>query len=295
MKRLRLKDKNFRRIIIVIILIILIFVYFELINNTTFYKYILDDINSKYETNYNFNNKVIFNTLNKIVNINSLEHKESKEVFKVEKTIEKKEEVKPKKPIIYIYNTHDTESYSLPFVSDYSVTPDVKLASYILKDYLNDFGIESTVEKKSIKKYLNKYNLNYSGCYSASRAYIKEEQKNYDYKILIDLHRDSAKHKYTLYEKNNKKYAKVMFVLTTKHKDYKKNESFVNNINKRINKKYKGLSRGILKRDDVIFNQDLSERAILIELGGVDNTLEEINNTLYVLAKVLSEYIKEEL
>ena len=86
-----------------------------------------------------------------------------------------------------------------------------------------------------------------------------------------------------------------MFVLTTKHKNYKKNEKFVNNINNRINKKYKGLSRGIMKRDDVIFNQDLSSRAILIELGGVDNTLEEINNTLYVLAEILSEYIKEEL
>ena len=164
-----------------------------------------------------------------------------------------------------------------------------------MKDYLNDFGIESFVEKKSIKKYLNKYKLDYTGSYAASRAYMKEELKNNNYKILIDLHRDSARHKYTLYEKNNKKYAKIMFVLTTKHKNYKKNESFVTNINKRIIKKYKGLSRGIIRRDDVIFNQDLSPRAILIELGGVDNTLEEINNTLYVLAKVIKDYIKEEL
>ena len=50
-----------------------------------------------------------------------------------------------------------------------------------------------------------------------------------------------------------------------------------------------------MKRDDVIFNQDLSPRAILIELGGVDNNLEEINNTLKVLSEVLYEYIKEEL
>ena len=295
MKRLKLKDKNLRRLIIVIILIIILFIYFDLINNTTFYKYLINDINSKYEYNYNINSKIIYNTLNKIVDISSLDHKDSKEVFKVEKTIEKKEEVIPKKPIVYIYNTHESESYSLPFVSDYSVTPDVKLASYILKDYLNDFGIESFVEKKSIKKYLNKYKLDYTGSYAASRAYMKEELKNNNYKILIDLHRDSARHKYTLYEKNNKKYAKIMFVLTTKHKNYKKNESFVTNINKRIIKKYKGLSRGIIKRDDVIFNQDLSPRAILIELGGVDNTLEEINNTLYVLAKVIKDYIKEEL
>ena len=86
-----------------------------------------------------------------------------------------------------------------------------------------------------------------------------------------------------------------MFVLTTKHKNYKKNEEFVNNINERIKKEYKGLSRGIMIRSDVIFNQDLSDKAILIELGGVDNTLEEINNSLEVLSKVLKDYINEEL
>ena len=49
-----------------------------------------------------------------------------------------------------------------------------------------------------------------------------------------------------------------------------------------------------MKRKDVIFNQDLSNNAILIELGGVDNDLEEINNTLHILAKILNEYIIEE-
>jgi stage II sporulation protein P len=61
-----------------------------------------------------------------------------------------------------------------------------------------------------------------------------------------------------------------------------------------INKKYTGLSRGIYVRNDVIFNQDISDKAILIELGGVDNTLEEINNTLEVFSKIFSEFINEE-
>ena len=123
---------------------------------------------------------------------------------------------------------------------------------------------------------------------------MKEELKKNDYKILIDLHRDSVKHKFTLFKYKNKKYAKIMFVLTTKHKNYKLNEKFANNLNNKINKKYKGLSRGILKRKDVIFNQDLSPNAILIELGGIDNTLEEINNTLEILSEVIKEYISEE-
>ena len=50
-----------------------------------------------------------------------------------------------------------------------------------------------------------------------------------------------------------------------------------------------------MNRTDVIFNQDLSSHAILLEVGGVDNTIEEVNNTLEVIANVLKEYIIEEL
>lgn len=50
-----------------------------------------------------------------------------------------------------------------------------------------------------------------------------------------------------------------------------------------------------MNRTDVIFNQDLSSHAILLEVGGVDNTIEEVNNTMQVIAEVLNEYINEEL
>ena len=297
MKRFKIKNEKLRHIIITVLLILILYIYFVIMGNTTFYKYIIDDINSKYEFKSNIKNEIIYNSLNKIVNIDSLKHKESINVVKTvkEEVKEEKKEVIKKKPQIYIYNTHEGESYALTSASEYSIRPTVKHASYILKDYLNDFGIESTVEKQSIKKYLNKYNLNYNFSYSASRKYMDEEFKKNKYGIIIDLHRDSVKHSYTLYKNGKKKYAKIMFVLATDYKTYKKNEAFVNNLNKRLNKKYNGITRGIMKRSDQVFNQDVSPRAILIELGGVDNTLEEINNTLYVLAEVLSEYIKEEL
>ena len=86
---------------------------------------------------------------------------------------------------------------------------------------------------------------------------------------------------------------RIMFVVSIKHKNHEKNLSFVRDIYKRLNKEYKGITRGIYERKDVIFNQDLYDNAILIEVGGVDNTIDEINNTLEVFAKVLSSYIKE--
>ena len=266
------------------------------------YLYLFNKYDSVKELIYKSNNnevrnvfrEMMYSSLNKVIDYNEIiiEPEQKEEIKKVNKIVKKEEN---NKPIIYIYSTHDTEKYSMPFVSDYSITPDVKLADYILKDYLNDLKIESKIEKRSMKEYLNKNKLEYKYSYSASRSYAKDELKKNDYKILIDLHRDSTKYKYTLYEKDNKKYARIMFVLGHNYKNYKKNESFMNNLNDRINKKYKGLSRGIYVRKDGRFNQDLSDRAILVELGGVDNTLEEINNTLEVFAKILYEYINEEI
>ena len=293
MNRFKFKNLKIKNILIVLSIFLLIYIHIYLFINTGYSKYIISKINSKYNIrSFNIKQKLLDSSLSKIV-VSDTSENEEKKIIEVDKSNEK---TKTKyNPIIYIYNTHESEKYSLPYVSDYSITPDVRLASYILKDYLNDYKIDSFVQTKSIKEYLNKHNLDYTGSYEASREYMKEELKNHNYKILIDLHRDSVKHKYTLYESDGVKYAKIMFVLTTKHKNYKKNEEFVNNLNDRIKSIHKGLSRGIMIRNDVIFNQDLSDKAILIELGGVDNTLEEINNTLEILAKVINDYIKEEL
>ena len=44
--------------------------------------------------------------------------------------------------------------------------------------------------------------------------------KENDYKIIIDLHRDSIKRNLSVYENNNKKYAKILFVLTKKRRPF---------------------------------------------------------------------------
>ena len=301
MNRFKIKNNKIKIFISALLIISFCYMYIITFINTNIKNIIIDEINSKYEKDKNnIKDSLLYNSLNKIVSKNDLMKvsnviEEERMIEIITNVEEKKQNLESSKnKIVYIYNTHDTESYSLPFVSDYSITPNVKIASYILKDYLNDYGIDSYVQGKSINSYLKKHNLDYKGCYEASRYYMKESMKKNNYKILLDIHRDSVKHKYTLYEKSKKKYARIMFVLTTKHKNYKKNETFANKLNNKLNKKYPGLSRGILKRKDVIFNQDLSSNAILIELGGVDNTLEEINNSLKVLAEILYEYIKEE-
>ncbi|XBO85525.1 stage II sporulation protein P [Bacillus licheniformis] len=58
-------------------------------------------------------------------------------------------------------------------------------------------------------------------------------------------------------------------------------------------KKYPGLSRGVISKgaagDNGIYNQDLNERSVLIEFGGVDNNREELERAAEAMADVFSE------
>ena len=89
-----------------------------------------------------------------------------------------------------------------------------------------------------------------------------------------------------------------MFVIGKDHKNYKVNYELAKKINKLIEKDYPTLTRGISLKSgngvNGIYNQDLSNESILIELGGNKNTYEEVQNTIGVLAKILGDYLYEE-
>lgn len=114
---------------------------------------------------------------------------------------------------------------------------------------------------------------------------------------LIDIHRDSTKIDRTLYQKDGKDYAKILFVVGLEHVNYKANLDLAVGLNDQITNEYPEISRGVLKKSgpgvNGIYNQDLSSNALLIEVGGVDNTIEQVYNTCDMLAKKISEFIKE--
>lgn len=265
-----------------LIVLLIIFSYYFILKNTNF----LDIIKEKIENKYNnskiniekLKTEIVYKSLNKIVDLTDIN---------ISKNISLNSN-----NLVYIYNTHDTEKYTLPFTSDYSIIPDVTLVSKMLKEYLKSYNIDSYIEISKTKDYLKKNKLKYSDSYEASRYYL-EKNLNKNYKLIIDIHRDSLRHKYTLFEKDNKKYARILFIIGSSNKNYKKNKEVAENLNNRLNSKYKGISRGVTIREDTAYNQDLNERIILVKIGGIDNTLEELNNTIEVFSKVINDYIKE--
>lgn len=214
-----------------------------------------------------------------------------------EEVLEKESEQK-KDPIVYIYTTHQKEEYSYDKNAPYNITPTVMNTSYMLKENLSKHDIESIVEERSISNILKKNNWKYASSYRASRILLEDSKKNNpSLEFFIDVHRDSVKKGITTIEFENKKYARVLFILGLENKNYEKNSKMIEYINNEINKKYPKLSRGIYKKKgkgvNGIYNQDFSANCILIEFGGVENTIDEVYNTVLVVSEILSKYIGE--
>ena len=202
-------------------------------------------------------------------------------------------------PIIYIYNSHQLENYNSSNLDIYGITPNVLMTSYLLKEKLNSKGISTIVEDTNLTEFLSLNNWDHSGSYKASRIFILDKKNKYStLKYFIDIHRDSVSKNMTTININGKDYARILFVVGLEHDNYKDNIKISEDLNDLFNKYYKGLSRGIYKKEgpgvDGIYNQDISPNSILIEVGGVDNNIDEVLNTTEAISNILYYYIKGE-
>lgn len=201
-------------------------------------------------------------------------------------------------PLIYLYNSHQTEEYKASTYAEFSVNPTVIMNNYILEDIFNKNGLKTIVEEKSIKEILNNNNWNYNYSYKASRTLLEESIIKYpSLKYFIDIHRDSLPHDKTTVSIQNKDYAKVIFLIGLENPNYEENLSFTEQINNKMNELYPGLSKGIYKKGgpgvNGVYNQDFSKYTILIEIGGYENTTNEVLNTTIAFSKCFMEVINE--
>lgn len=203
--------------------------------------------------------------------------------------------------VVFIYHSHSTESF-LPHLEEvtdpnhaHHHEVNITLVGKKFAEELEKRGIGAISDDTNIVRRLNERGLSYGSSYQVSREIVQSamgsgEQIMY----LFDLHRDAQRRDKTTVTINGMEYARVFFVIGKAHKNYEENLRFVNEFNERIDKKFPGLSRGIITKDrsqgNGIYNQDLSNRSILIEVGGVDNTMEENYRTAEALAEVFSEY-----
>lgn len=204
-----------------------------------------------------------------------------------------------KKPLIYIYNSHQGEKYASSTLAEYTVAPTVMFADYIFQDVLEKNNYKAIVEEASIKEILNMNSWKYAYSYMASRVLLEDaKNKNPSLKYFVDIHRDSLEKGRTTIEIEGKKFAKTIFLIGLENENYEENLSFTEKINNLLNEKYPGLSKGIYKKGgpgvNGVYNQDFSKRAILIEIGGYENTPSEVLNSVLAFSECFMEVISKD-
>jgi len=194
--------------------------------------------------------------------------------------------------------THSHEAF-VPMVQSidgqtevYSPTTNIMGFEDIIKNYFELNLIQTEFLPIDTMKEMKKTNRTFAEAYDVVRPFLDAKLQENEYDLIIDLHRDSAEKKTTTITYENEAYGKLYFVVGEDHPNYKSNQSLAQNLSAQLNELVPGISRGVIGKKgdhvDGIYNQDLAKNLILIELGGIENTEEEINRTISLLAKAIS-------
>jgi stage II sporulation protein P len=205
------------------------------------------------------------------------------------------------KDVVFVYATHNRESF-IPHLPEGTIA-DEAFHSEVNITKVNDRfaeelelnGIGAISDNTDIYNKLIENSWEYWQSYDASRPVVQNAiQNNRDLKYLFDFHRDAQGRDVTTKTFDGKAYARLMFVIGEEHDNFEKNLRLATKLDELLNEKYPGISRGVIKKggpgSNGKYNQDLSEHAILVEFGGVENELNELYRTADVFAEVFSEF-----
>jgi stage II sporulation protein P len=201
------------------------------------------------------------------------------------------------KPEVYIYHSHTSEAYRSSDKDTTSVNSSldqtknvVSVGDVIAQELEEKYGIavihDKTVNDKG----------DYAGAYKKSGATLDKYLKSYgDFKLIIDLHRDSVDKDRVTAKINGESVAKYMFVVTTKNPRYPKQKNLIDSMIGISNKLFPDLLRSTpihaYQYGMGFYNQNRSDNAVLIEVGSNNNTIQEVKNTGVYLARIIAEQI----
>ena len=138
----------------------------------------------------------------------------------------------------------------------------------------------------------------WSKSYANSLASIKAMQEKYpSLEVFIDVHRDApAVPINSTVVKGEQELAKIMLVVGSAeriaHPTWEQNHAFAQKIGALLEEKCSGILRGV-KVQSGRYNQHISSKSILVEMGTNLNSLEQVKNSAVLLAEALSEILSE--
>lgn len=204
-----------------------------------------------------------------------------------------KKEIDKSKPEVLIYHTHTTEAYVEGGIDSINENYNIVGVGNVLTEELeNTYGISVIHDKTNHSEV---YNDSYARSIETVQKYLNEYGDNF--KLIIDLHRDSVENKNAVTAiVNGESTAKIMFVTATKSTRYEKNQALVDEFYNKANELFPGFTRS-----NVIYNygamrrtQSLSDSTMLIECGANVNTAQEAKNSAKLIARLIAEHINRE-
>ena len=216
-------------------------------------------------------------------------------------------------PAVIIYHSHTQESFwdavrdatggqspQDPFIRDGDFNM-LRVGEELADELNSRYGVATIHVREYFDTLPDGTGMNRVGAYARSGDKITTLQKEYpSARILLDVHRDATPRDVTVFrdEVTGKKGARVMMVVGSDtyldHPEWEKNLQFAETIADIMEEKYPGLFLRILQRD-YRFNQHLSPGALLLEMGGAENTLDEALKSARMMARVIAIALKRNL
>jgi stage II sporulation protein P len=189
------------------------------------------------------------------------------------------------KPLLLIYHTHASESFLPVSGKIYAADPDqtvVSLGAALTKMLQDDYGLP-VLHHQEVFDRPRRYAYEKAG-----PAIEKILQQNPQIQVVLDLHRDGVSRKITTSNVAGQETARVLFVIGTRHEGWSSNLRFALFLENILQEKYPDFSRGILKNVYDCYNQHLHPRSLIVEIGGYENSEEELQRAIPYLAEVLA-------
>jgi stage II sporulation protein P len=211
--------------------------------------------------------------------------------------------VNEQEPSVLIYQTHNQESFFSETDTKepgkaWHETKNITLVGNRMSQALKERNINAIHDKSDVMENMKQRGLTIAHSYEVSREVVKKAlENNSSIKLALDIHRDSGRRKYTTINLKGTEYARIGFVVSDSSGNYEENKKLAEHLQSKIEKKYPGLSRGVIVKsssndnEQSTYNQDLLKSSLILEVGGVENTLEEEYRTVDVFANVVADYL----
>ena len=194
-------------------------------------------------------------------------------------------------PAVLIVHTHATESYLPSTIGNYhkkGKKNTVRDVGDVLARTLEENGI-GVVHDQTLHDDPS-YNQSYNRSYETTEKLLK---KYPSIVCVIDLHRDAiaSEAPAATVSVGGKTCAKYSYVVSNAVETYRDNLKFIQAMNRTAEKNYHGFTGKVLERG-YRYNQGLSSKYMLLEIGYNRNEIADCRNTAEYVGKILADTLK---